>query len=165
MDKYRLKYMERNPDSSKIRNEDECLLLSEKHGVVQITRRQINTPVSGMPPRDIEERNSDKTKYIWVIRNDSLPMILEKSKAVEFLESRRATHTNLTGCEKAYCGGEVWFQSGKDIYISGASGRYTPRSSEELDDICEVFKLLGFNILRCLGWDSDLKMPHRILRG
>lgn len=164
MDTYRSKYTEREPNLSKIRNEDECLQLSEEHGVVQIGTAPTNDPIYGRPPQDRNERDSDRTKYIWVIRKDSLPMIVEKSEAVNFLESRRATHTNLTGCNKAYSGGEIWFQTGKDIYISGASGRYTPRNSQELNDICKAFSRLGYEVTS-LGWDSDRNAPHAILRG
>lgn len=154
----------REPDSSIIQNTDECLQLLDTHGVIQITTAPISDPVCGMPPRDRSESESDRTKYIWVIRNDSLPMILEKSKAVEFLKSRRATHTNLTGCKKAYCGGEIWFQTGKDIYISGASGRYPPRNIHELNEICEAFHRLGYGV-KSLGWDPERNAPYRILRG
>ncbi|MEE9614130.1 MAG: hypothetical protein V3W31_04125 [Thermodesulfobacteriota bacterium] len=164
MDEYRSKYTERGPDSSRIKNKDECFLLSEEHGVVQIKIAPISDLVCGMPPQDLSERNSDRAKFIWVIQKDSSPRILEKSGKVEFLESKRATHTNLTGGKKAYCGGEIWFQSEDTIYISGASGRYPPRDSQELEDICDAFRRLGYKVAS-LGWDSDRNWPYSLARG
>ena len=88
MDEYRTKYEEREPDSSKIRNNDERMLLSEEHGVKHIN----NSPMSdtdivyGTPPKTRENGKSDTTKYIWVICNSIVPTILEKSEKVNFLE-------------------------------------------------------------------------------
>lgn len=163
MNTYRLNYTEREPDPSKTRNEDECIQLLETQGVIQIRNAQLSGPVYGIPPRDRSERDNDRNKYIWVILNESEPMILEKSEAVEFLESKRATHTNLTGCKKAYCGGEIWFQAKSDIYISGASGRYPPRDDQELKDICAALTRLDYNV-KSLGWDRDRNAPHALLR-
>ena len=71
-------------------------------------------------------------------------------------------HTNLTGGDKAYLGGEVWFESDTALYISGGSGRYPPQNPDQLDEAVRVFESFGYRVAS-LGWDEIYGNPRRFL--
>lgn len=161
---YRAKYDQRGPNSSIINNDGERYQLTEEHGMTYIDGAPMKDVTLGHPPRSHQENSTSKSKYIWVITEKEVPAILELSEKAKFLPSKRATHTNLTGGGLAYCGGEVWFESGERIYVSGSSGRYPPRSIGELQDICLAFIQLGYSVTS-FGWNDDTNRPHRYFRG
>jgi hypothetical protein len=163
MNTYREKHNLRSPDLSKRRYDDECDVLTE--GVVDVRDMFESGKVFGVPVPTDTQRNKDTKKYLWVVMADSVPSALELSKnAIKKFRRKRLTHTNLTGCEEAFCAGEMWFKSDRIIYISGASSRYAPRSKDELTDVCDAFLRLGYKEVKSLGWDDDAGIPHRTLR-
>jgi len=163
MDIYRKAYTLRFPDEIKIRNDDEKRLLTTADGVDNLENK-INSRQYCDPPKTKDENRESKGKYIWVIMQMNTPMILEYAAAGDTLESKRVTHTNLTGGKAAYCGGEVWFNNGgNDIYVSGKSGRYPARSLEELNEVCKALGRIGYNVIN-LGWDEDINQASGYLR-
>jgi hypothetical protein len=48
--------------------------------------------------------------------------------------------------------------------LNGGSGRYPPRSAEELDDVAKAFKAIGYKVAH-MGWDAGTNAPARYLRG
>lgn len=118
--------------------------------------------LAGQPPIETHP-NSGLNTYLWVIMPDSIPYILEEAAIKDSLESKRVTHTNLSGGNDAHCGGELWVKDAQSFVISGGSGRYRPRSKTELDHITSSFRGCGFRVAS-LGWDEEISGPVRYLR-
>jgi len=139
---------------------DQARLLTAADGVISLTGAPFPTPVLGQP-------GLPAGKHLWVILPADLPVILETAPNVQPppLQSGCAKHTNLTGGEAACCGGELWIDavSASQLYVNGGSGRYQPRTSDELDDAVQVFESLGFQVVS-MGWDDDNDRPARMLR-
>lgn len=103
-------------------------------------------------------------KQLWVISGDSVVYALELGKFGLARVRGRLAHTNLTGGGVAYSGGELWFMDGsRQLVLNGASGRYRPRSSDEIDCVCEAFSATGFDVIS-MGWDEGTNEPRRVLR-
>jgi hypothetical protein len=73
--------------------------------------------------------------YLWVIDHVSIKIIWEKTMNVrrgeEIPQKPYVCHTNITGCEPAYIGGELYFCEDGNIYINFASDRYGRPETEE----------------------------------
>ena len=60
-------------------------------------------------------------------------------------------------------GGELWFSSGRDMYVSGGSGRYPPRDEGQMKAAVGVFE--GYNyIVTSLGWDTETGRAERVFK-
>lgn len=112
-------------------------------------------------PGDVDSR------HLWVIGPESLPVILETAAGVRPppLSLGAAKHTNLTGGGPAACGGEVWVDevNSELLYVTGGSGRYPPRSRDELRDAEEVFRSFGYTVVGA-GWSDENDSPQRVFR-
>lgn len=143
---------------------DQLRLLTEQDGVILLAGAPFPEPMSGTP-------GGAEGKHLWVIRTDSLPVLLEAAPRVRPppLQSGVAKHSNLTGGEPACCGGELWVDpvSADRLYVSGASGRYwrpyEPRGPEKLADAVRVFEGLGYQVVSA-GWDEANDKPARTFR-
>lgn len=73
--------------------------------------------------------------YLWVIDKVSIKMIWEKTMNVRRGEARPdkmyVCHTNITGCDPAYIGGELYFCEDGNIYVNFKSDRYGRPETEE----------------------------------
>jgi hypothetical protein len=73
--------------------------------------------------------------YLWVIDEISIKIIWEKTMNVlrgeEIPEKPYVCHTNITGCKRAYIGGELHFCENGNIYVNFASDRYGRPETEE----------------------------------
>jgi hypothetical protein len=140
--------------------EDQCRKLTPEDGVVLLAQAPFPDPVPG-------RRGTREGKYIWVIVPTEVPVILEMGPHVRPppLQSGVAKHTNLTGGEAACCGGELWVDpiSADRLYLNGGSGRYQPRTREELADAVGVFEGLGYRVVSA-GWSDDNDKPERTFR-
>ncbi len=105
------------------------------------------------------------SRYLWVVVATPCEVryIEENAPATFSLNRGSACHTNLTGGQEAFCGGELWFLGNDEVHISGASGRYPPRSNQELEDACQIFVRKNYKTY-CLGWDEDIARPARVCR-
>ena len=98
--------------------------------------------------------------YLWVIDERGVAYILARDRPE--LGGRPPKHTNLTGGSMAYVGGEMWFETGSSLWISGDSGRYRPQSAVHLEDSAAVFRSFGY-LVQSLGWDEETDSPNLIL--
>lgn len=149
------------PQPPRIRpqTEDQHRRLGANDGVFLIEAPPIDRPVFG-------RRGTPDGRYLWVISPDATPAILETAPGVRPpLQSNVAKHTNLTGGDDACCGGEMWLDAveATRLDITGGSGRYPPRSHQELDDVVRLLQLRGFGV-HCAGWDPDTDRPARVFR-
>lgn len=103
-------------------------------------------------------KKGDPDCYLWVIDSRGLPYILERAATSRLPPDRPVKHPNLTGGRPASCGGELWFVSNSAIWVNGCSGRYMPRSEDELDTAATLFRALGYEVTS-FGWDPDLQKP------
>jgi hypothetical protein len=141
---------------------DEKTLLGSAEGVVELTVAPTNVTNFGRPPINQNERGNPELKtHLWVVLPDRVPTILENHPHSKNLASKRITHTNLTGGADAHCGGEFWVKDARTLYLSGASGRYGPRSAQELEKAAQAFHAAGYKV-GSLGWDGDY--PRKIMR-
>ena len=112
----------------------------------------------GCPPASRTEPGANR--YLWVIDERGIPYILEEPLAA--ICSNLPKHTNLTGGGRAYLGGEMWFSSPMEMYVSGGSGRYPPVDRRQLEDAVQVLRSFGYEV-DSLGWDDGTGMARRRL--
>lgn len=88
-------------------------------------------------------KNPKKGRYLWVIDKDGLRIVLE---AIKNPESERGImcHTNITGGNRAFQGGELWFGEDKKVYINWFSGRYGYPTPDQWIAVVEYFKYVGY---------------------
>lgn len=103
-------------------------------------------------------------KYLWVIKDNGVPIILESGPLGQTTARKHLSHTNLTGGLPAGCGGELWFSEGNKILLNGASSRYKARSPEELIDATKLFEICEYKV-SSFGWDDDRAWPVKYPRG
>jgi hypothetical protein len=159
---YAASYPARLPDLSRLRHVDELVLLKPEEGVLELRVAPMAAVEHGTPPRGRVDQGHDP--YLWAIRDDSVPLVLESGEAGRHLTRGRAAHTNLTGGEAAHAAGEIWFRDDQSFWISGGSSRYPPRTSAELDAIVVWFAACGYSVAS-LGWDHEVAAPARFVRG
>lgn len=104
----------------------------------------------GKPP--VERCQRGTNTYIWVIDGTGVPYILEAPLGE--LAGECPKHTNLTGGGKAYVGGELWFATDSQLFVSGGSGRYQPLNEEQLEEAVDVFRSFNFEV-KSLGFDPE----------
>jgi hypothetical protein len=76
----------------------------------------------------------------------------------------QVTHTNLTGCQDARCGGELVRIDENTLLLNGASGRYPPRTALELLTVAESFRDSGY-LIWYMDFDMDANRPLRFNQG
>jgi hypothetical protein len=79
--------------------------------------------------------------------------LLEQCDFGKTLETGMIKHTNLTGGAPAYSGGE-FVMLGDIMVVSGSSGRYGPRSADEMCDVAQAFSCAGYSVWH-MGYDPD----------
>lgn len=153
-------YPARAPAADKIKNADEKVLIPELNGL-QFFAMPIDDIRESSPPRVYGSRGNT---YLWVIGKENVPIALESLDFGRSLETGVIKHTNLTGGADAHSGGELWFISHNQVVISGSSGRYGPKTEQELTDAVESFKAEGFQVAS-LGFDDETGYPSTVLVG
>ena len=116
--------------------------------------------VFGSPPRS--QGDPGCHRYLWVISDSGIPYIKEAS--VYGLNSQLPKHTNLTGGQPAYIGGELWFAGQDRLFVSGGSGRYPPINEGQLEEAVRVFEAYRYAVIS-LGWDEDTRKAKRTYGG
>ena len=106
--------------------------------------------------------NSGSNRYLWVIDRRGIPYILEQP--LPETDGIDPKHTNLTGGENAYLGGELWFSDAQRLFLSGGSGRYPPVDANQLNDAVKVFESYRYGVTS-LGWDFKNRRAWRYYRG
>ena len=122
--------------------------LTENDGVALLQEAPAPDVVFGSPPLSEEDLGSNR--YLWVIDQRGIPYIIERHLTT--IAGELPKHTNLTGGRTAYMGGELWFSSKFDLFVSGGSGRYPPKGPRQLEDAVGVFESYQYSVTS-LGWD------------
>ncbi|HMG14230.1 MAG TPA: hypothetical protein VK590_02215 [Saprospiraceae bacterium] len=87
--------------------------------------------------------------YLWVIDNVSIKIMLENTPNVlrgsAIPQKPYVCHTNITGCEKAMAGGEMYFCEDGNIYLNFSSDRYGYRGDDKRKTkIVEVMEYMKY---------------------
>ena len=159
LDEFRRRYSPRPPRLRSSFSESELRKLTEVDGLRMLDHAPAPEDILlGTPPRS--RTANGRHRYLWVIDLNGVPYIREMFiHALEGNSDNLPKHTNLTGGGPAYLGGELWFESRAELYVSGGSGRYRPKSESQLDDAVAVFRGFGYDVTS-LGWDGG---PRRFL--
>lgn len=72
---------------------------------------------------------------------------------MDILDGNVPKHTNLTGGNPAYIGGQLWFSDTRHMLVSGGSGRFPPLDEEQLTAAITVFSSFEYKVTS-LGWDE-----------
>jgi hypothetical protein len=156
---YRQTYPVRDYDPSRVRSEEELRPITDAEGRRDLTPPPLAGVSFGVPPYAPTSFGTEK--YIWAVLPAAVPFALETN--ADF-ENGRVTHTNLTSGEPAHSGGEMWIIDSASMVVNGGSGRYPPRSPEELEAVTLAFKACGFRVAS-MGWDEGVDRPARFVRG
>lgn len=79
--------------------------------------------------------------FLWILDETSIKIIREKtSNPGRTHNSECVCHSNLTGCEKAYAGGEMFFGEDGRIYVNSFSDRYGHLNSIQWKTVIDYFK-------------------------
>lgn len=104
-------------------------------------------------PQDILDKNTKKIEnatYLWVIDDNGLHIILEQTPNPFRSHKLYVCHTNITGCEPARQGGELWFGTDGIVYINNKSGRYGGRHipKPQRQAIRDYFEFFGYQVVQ-----------------
>ena len=157
LDGFRSRHTPRPPRSTSIPEEEQQL--STQDGLRFLSPAPATDVLFGKPPVSLGDLGQHR--YLWVIDASGVPYIGEvRIPAI----GMKPKHTNLTGGQEAYLGGEMWFASSDALYISGGSGRYPPQDSRQLEEAGEVLELFDYSVTS-LGWDDGTGTAKRFLEG
>lgn len=155
LDEFRSRHTPRHPRSTSIPEEEQQL--STQDGLRHLSPAPVTDVLFGKPPVSLEDPGQHR--YLWVIDASGVPYIGEIPIPAIGMKPK---HTNLTGGQEAYLGGEMWFASSDALYISGGSGRYPPQDSRQLEEAGEVLELFDYSVTS-LGWDDGTGTAKRFL--
>lgn len=131
--------------------------LAPKHGLRILELAPATDIQIGAPPTSRLDSNC-RHRYLWVIDKPGIAYIIEE--CLDVLSTTLPKHSNLTGGGNACMGGEMWFASDSSLYVSGGSGRYPARDSQQLSEAVKVFEALGYEVMS-LGWDDETGAAKR----
>lgn len=149
----------RLPRQDLIKNQGETIQMNAEDGLLEwVDGTQLLTQ-SSPPTSPVITAAQMKSRMLWVVRAEDVVYAPENGPFGKTLESKVIKHTNLTGGALAFSGGEVIFLEGESaIAVNGDSGRYGPRSIEELDDVVTAFARSGYSVW-AMGYDLDADRP------
>lgn len=98
---------------------------------------------------EIEDGQVNDSKYLWVIDENRLTIILENTPN-EIAERGCVCHTNLTEGRKAIQGGELWFGQDNEVYINNKSGRYGATTLSQRNAAIDYFWFVGYKNVKQL---------------
>lgn len=120
----------------------------------------------GAPARSLSapllESHQTQEAHLWAVRSDDVVHAIEHCAFGSGLESGVIKHTNLTGGSPAYSGGELLFLPDGTLVLNGCSGRYGPRTKNELDSVAKAFAKSGYGVW-CMGFDEETNRPARFI--
>ncbi|MET3896141.1 hypothetical protein ABIB57_000065 [Devosia sp. UYZn731] len=102
----------------------------------------------------VEQIDNTSEKHLWVVREEDVVYAEETGDWGKSLATGSIKHTNLTGGDLAYCGGELVMLDNQSVLVNGRSGRYGPKSADELKAAAIAFKASGYVVWSC-GFDDE----------
>jgi hypothetical protein len=153
-DAFRGQFPPRPPDSALIRNEDEKREMTTSDGLKLLQDGPVGADAGSpsAPPRLTPAHKADA--YLWAVRPSDVCHAYENCAFGRSLETGVIKHTNLTGGGAASSGGELLFLKNDTIVVNGCSGRYGPRSKDEMDKVVVAFRQSGYRVWS-MGYDDE----------
>ena len=148
LDEFRTRYSLRK--SKRLISQYEAIPLQLGDGLRLLQKAPVSDVAFGYPPQSRE--TSGCNTYLWVIDDRGIPYLIESP--MEILAGYDPKHTNLTGGQPAYIGGELWFSDTSHMFVSGGSGRFPPLDEEQLAAAITVFSSFKYKVTS-LGWDDE----------
>lgn len=112
-------------------------------------------------PPLVEQAHVDSLR-LWVVGEEDVLHAEEQCEFGRTLATRCIKHTNLTGGQAAYSGGELVFINERTIVVNGCSGRYGPRDASELRAAAAAFSASGYRVWS-MGFDDETAAPRRFV--
>jgi hypothetical protein len=148
----------RTPPVELIANADEVTGLKAEDGLCTLVDGTVSIEnIPAEQPRMINVE-SLKSQQLWVVRLQDVVHAIEGMPVGLKLESGVIKHSNLTAGGQAFAGGELIVLDENTIVINGRSGRYGPRSTEEMADVAIAFRRSGYRIWS-MGFDEEAGYP------
>lgn len=91
---------------------------------------------------------------LWVVREADVVHADEICAFGAGLPDGKIKHSNLTGGEPAFSGGEFVTLNEGTLIVGGNSGRYGPRSANEMRDVAIAFRDAGYTVYST-GYDQE----------
>lgn len=146
----------RLPPQERIANNDELRKMCTSDGLQQWVDGVGRVTEKPVPP--LLDKSQKQNAHLWVVRKDDVVHAEEQCAFGNGLKSGVIKHTNLTGGDVAYSGGELIFLDERTIVVNGCSGRYGPRSKVELDQVVRAFAESGYGVWS-MGFDEETNTP------
>lgn len=143
------------PDPNVVANDDELIQMTSDDGL----REWEDGPGRWDPLKLAPVIAIGKDIHLWVVRPEDVVYAAEACAFGQPLQTGVIKHTNLTGGQPAFAGGEVLFFEGQTIVINGKSARYPVRSAAELDTIAKAFQQSGYTVWS-MGFDDEAGRPY-----
>lgn len=107
---------------------------------VELTKTEVDALIENMG-------KFESKCFLWVLDDTSIKIIRENTPNVLRTHKPCVCHTNITGCNKAYVGGEMFFGNDGKIYINYFSDRYGNPTSEQWEVVKKYFIKVGYSPL------------------
>ncbi|MFI0848423.1 hypothetical protein [Mesorhizobium sp. IMUNJ 23232] len=156
---FRSKTAPRTPAAGLIEHENECLKMAPSDGLRIWVDGSAADEVSDQGGPPVLSSGQMDGRHLWVVRTDDVVHAMERSPFGKNVEKGVIKHTNLTGGEEAYSGGELIFLEETTVILNGRSGRYGPRSADEMIAVAKAFRKSGYYVWSC-GYDDEAGRPY-----
>ncbi|WP_146115076.1 hypothetical protein [Malikia spinosa] len=133
----------RHPELKTKKYDDELLQMKPSDGLKTV----IQHPVESLPHPAVTPEVTEEMKqqiHLWIIRLKDCVYALERSEFGDKLENGKIKHTNLTGGEPAFTGGELIWITEREVIVNGCSGRYGPKNANEMTTAAKAFSNSGY---------------------
>ena len=159
-DRFRLNHPLKKLDPARVANPEQLLPMTEADGALSWKdgsgSRIFMSESDRVPPPVSQERKQHA--HLWVVMRDDVRHAPERCAFGQALPTGMIKHSNLTAGAPAHCGGELLFEGKDTIIVNGDSGRYGPRTPEELQAVAMAFRGSGYRVWS-MGWDTDAGKP------
>jgi hypothetical protein len=101
---------------------------------------------------------------LWAVRPGDVVHAPIRCEFGDCRAAKEVKHSNLTGGGKAFGGGELMVVDSDTIIVNGRSGRYGPRSADEMHAVAVAFRDSGY-IVYSMGYDEGTARPFGFIGG
>ncbi len=148
------------PVQERIRNKDELRQMTEGDGLKTLVDGPNEATGEAAQPSEIPALTQADVaaRQLWAVREHDVVYADELCPFGKTLETGVIKHTNLTGGEPAYAGGELLWRDHQTLIVNGQSGRYGIRSPEEMTAVSVAFRKSGYHVWS-MGYDTEADFP------
>lgn len=123
--------------------DDELVQMQPSEGLYVVREHQVAQYSRSAVVPDVTEAMKLET-HLWVVRIQDCVHAQEYGAFGKKLGNGCIKHTNLTGGDSAFAGGELLWVGDQEVIVNGCSGRYGPQSAEEMAVAAKSFAKAGY---------------------